>query len=378
MPQNTLIRTHGTSGNSNDHNEIDRTHSPTVINASSDNPPNSCSMLQRAADSGSLGEEPKSTESVISLHRFSSLHNRSIPQGKYLIEIFELIIYKIVIYLGIQQHNSSSMHSSPASGIYYPQQNNQRSQITSLAEEQNRVTEPHDISEFVTYVCQDSNHNTITGSVGNHTFQHGPASHFQIHQQLRSAKLASSPSTHYHSTMLPPMLPPMARPVAIIRSSGDLTLVQTPSPALNSVNSSPNVTSNISDVAKSNSDSDNNRCLNTIETNNRPIISDTSQQNVHSSENELIGGSSPQPHANASTSPNPQNYSDSGRCKVSSAGLSSVSRITAQMYSSSNNREYFNHFHSQASPVRLLSTFLLSIFNNNTIIRIILLSPFCQ
>ncbi|KPU74697.1 uncharacterized protein Dana_GF21690, isoform D [Drosophila ananassae] len=332
MPQNTLIRTQGTSVNANDHNEIDRTHSPTVINASSENGRNSFSMLQRATDSSSLSEEPKSAESESSLHRYSSLHNRSIPQG-------------------VQHHNSSSMHSSPASALYYPQQSNQRSQITTLAEDQNRVTEPHDISEFVTYVCQDSNHNTITGSVGNNTFQHGPASHFQIHQQLRSAKLASSPSTHYHSTMLPPMLPPMARPVAIIRSSGDLTLVQTPSPAINSVNSSPNVTSNISDVAKSNSDSENNRSLDTIETNTRPITSDTIQQNVHSSENELIGGSSPRPHANASTSPNPQNYNDSGRCKASSAGLNSVSRITAQMYSSSNNREYFNHFHSQASPL---------------------------
>ncbi|XP_043069308.1 nuclear factor 1 X-type isoform X2 [Drosophila bipectinata] len=321
-----------TNANASDPNEIDRTHSPTVANASSDNGPNSFSMLQRAADGNSFSEEPKTSQSVISLHRYSSLNNRFIPQAA-------------------QQHNPSSMHSSPASAIYYPQQSNQRPQITTLAEDQNRVNEPHDISEFVTYVCQDSNHNTITGSVGNHTFQHGPASHFQIHQQLRSAKLASSPSTHYHSTMLPPMLPPMARPVAIIRSSGDLTLVQTPSPALNSANSSPNVTSNISNLAKSISDSENNRSLDTIETNNRPINTETVSQNVHSSENELVGATSPPPHGNAPTPPSPHGYSDSGRCKLSSAGLSSVSKITAQMYSSSTNREYFNHFHSQASPL---------------------------
>lgn len=63
--------------------------------------------------------------------------------------------------------------------------------------------------DFVTYVCQE----TATSSQGHHSSE---------------SDMSRTPKSQYsqYSTMLPPPpLPPMARPVAIIRSTGDLTMV---------------------------------------------------------------------------------------------------------------------------------------------------------
>lgn len=267
----------------------------------------------------------------------------------------------MLFFIALPQHSCSLLHSSstsPTNTLYYPQHNNTRPSQTTSVEEQNRVgsdkysTEPQDISDFVTYVCQDTSHTTtITGSVENHSFQHshtlpqghGHSPHFQIHQQLRSAKLTTSPSTHYHSTMLPPMLPPMARPVAIIRSSSDLTLVQSPPTSLPLTAQSTSLNDN-SCIAKHSLLTDN-RLASNLDNRNSPNNTDVVSQH------EMTGTASPQPQSHTPTLASPQSYLDPGRCKLLSAG-SNIGRITTQMYPSSNNREYFNHFHSQ--PTSLL------------------------
>ncbi|XP_050743022.1 nuclear factor 1 C-type isoform X6 [Drosophila biarmipes] len=322
LSQSPLLRTEGTNGDTHDSNKIEQSSSPPITSTPSEN------------------------DSTISLHRYTSLNSRPIHQA-------------------LTQHNCPSLHTtstSPMNSGYYPQHNNARPTQSTSVEEQIRVasdkysTEPQDISDFVTYVCQDSSHTTtITGSVENHQFQHshtlphshvsqGHSPHFQIHQQLRTAKLATSPATHYHSTMLPPMLPPMARPVAIIRSSSDLTLVQSPPPSLSLTNQSSNLNNN-NCIGKNDLEPDNIRLSNTLDNSNSPISSDVVAHH------ELTGTASPQPSHNTPASTNPQSYLDSGRCKLLSAG-SNISRITTQMYAPSNNREYFNHFHSQ--PTSLL------------------------
>ncbi|XP_043947182.1 nuclear factor 1 C-type isoform X5 [Drosophila biarmipes] len=323
LSQSPLLRTEGTNGDTHDSNKIEQSSSPPITSTPSEN-----------------------ADSTISLHRYTSLNSRPIHQA-------------------LTQHNCPSLHTtstSPMNSGYYPQHNNARPTQSTSVEEQIRVasdkysTEPQDISDFVTYVCQDSSHTTtITGSVENHQFQHshtlphshvsqGHSPHFQIHQQLRTAKLATSPATHYHSTMLPPMLPPMARPVAIIRSSSDLTLVQSPPPSLSLTNQSSNLNNN-NCIGKNDLEPDNIRLSNTLDNSNSPISSDVVAHH------ELTGTASPQPSHNTPASTNPQSYLDSGRCKLLSAG-SNISRITTQMYAPSNNREYFNHFHSQ--PTSLL------------------------
>ncbi|KAH8269807.1 hypothetical protein KR018_011284 [Drosophila ironensis] len=332
LSQSPLLRPEGTNEDICDLNKGDTTNSSPIANISSRNGTSSFSMILRATDADSSHDEEKSTaESTLSIHRYTSLNSRPISQAT-------------------PQHSSPSLHPSPVSPIntlYYQQHSNTRPPITSVDVAVDKYsTEPHDISEFVTYVCPDSNHTAITESVANHSFSHshplshGHTPHFQIHQQLRTTKLASSPSSHYHTTMLPPMLPPMARPVAIIRSSGDLTLVQSPSPALNSANSSPILTSNNSSAEKNNLEADHHKNIGSISSNS---VNDTA--------NEIMIATSPIPQANNTASGTPQPYVDTTRCKMLSMGSNSASRITAPMYPASNSREYFNHFHSQPAPL---------------------------
>ncbi|XP_044251295.1 nuclear factor 1 C-type isoform X1 [Drosophila takahashii] len=344
LSQSPLLRTEGTNGDVHAANKIDQSNSPPITSTPSDNNNSSFSLIVRASDSSN--SDPKtSADPTISLHRYTSLNSRTLPQA-------------------LPQHNCSTLNTtstSPISSLYYPQHNNPRPSQTTSDEEQNRIgsdkysTEPQDISDFVTYVCQDSSHTTtITGSVENHQFQHshtlphshvsqGHSPHFQIHQQLRTAKLATSPSTHYHSTMLPPMLPPMARPVAIIRSSSDLTLVQSPPPSLPLTIQSPNLSNN-NCTAKNSLEPDNIRLASTLDNSNSPNSTDVVAHH------EIAGTASPLPPLNTPASASPHSYLDPGRCKLLSG--SNISRITTQMYPPSNNREYFNHFHSQ--PTSLL------------------------
>ncbi|KRK04843.1 nuclear factor 1 X-type isoform X6 [Drosophila yakuba] len=339
LSQSPLQRTEGTNGDAHDSNKNDQ-GSPPPTRTASDNSISSFSLIVRATDS-SIGDPKTSSDSSISLHRYTSLNSRTLPQA-------------------IPQHSCSLLHSnstSPSNTLYYPQHNNTRPSQTSSVEEENRAgsdkysTEPQDISDFVTYVCQDTSHTTtITGSADTHSFQHshtlpqGHSPHFQIHQQLRTAKLTNSPSTHYHSTMLPPMLPPMARPVAIIRSSSDLTLVQSPPPSLTLTAQSTSLNNN-SCIPKTNLQTDNIRLASNLDNSNSPSSTDVIPHH------EMTGTTSPQPQSHTPALASPQSYLDPERCKLLSAG-SNIGRITTQMYPSSSNREYFNHFHSQ--PTSLL------------------------
>ncbi|CAH0562206.1 unnamed protein product [Brassicogethes aeneus] len=103
---------------------------------------------------------------------------------------------------------SSSSQASPSSMFYQHSPEPQH-------HHQNQVKYPengHDtLSDFVTFVCQetDSNQNA----------------------QMQTGLSRSPKSQYFPSTMLPPPpLPPMARPVAIIRSTGDVTMSGTNSP----------------------------------------------------------------------------------------------------------------------------------------------------
>jgi len=187
-----------------------------------------------------------------------------------------------------------------------------------------------------------------------HTHSHQLASHthsphYQIHQQLRSSKLGAVPSTHYHSTMLPPMLPPMARPVAIIRTSGDLAMVQSPPSA--SANQSSNLVSNSLCVPKGSLIDDDSRNVNTMESNQSPINTDA-DSNTNTSANDcttLVTRGSPLPQPESPTSSH--SATDPTRCKMHTIASNSLTRIATQMYPATNSREYFNHFHSQSTSV---------------------------
>ncbi|XP_046986720.1 nuclear factor 1 X-type isoform X3 [Schistocerca americana] len=118
---------------------------------------------------------------------------------------------------GLQQHSSvtsiaSSSLSGSASASFYQQAsgpNHTQHSPTKYPEN------GHDtLSDFVTFVCQEAE-NTQQGSQS----QPGPS------------RSPSKLSQYYPSSMLPPPPPPpMARPVAIIRSTGELTVTSASSP----------------------------------------------------------------------------------------------------------------------------------------------------
>ncbi|XP_008199072.1 nuclear factor 1 B-type isoform X4 [Tribolium castaneum] len=105
---------------------------------------------------------------------------------------------------------SSSSQPNPST-IFY-----QHSPEPHQHQHQNQVKYPengHDtLSDFVTFVCQETDSSNQNAQM--------------------QTNMSRSPKTQYFpSTMLPPPpLPPMARPVAIIRSTGDVTLSGTNSP----------------------------------------------------------------------------------------------------------------------------------------------------
>ncbi|XP_034139472.1 nuclear factor 1 A-type isoform X2 [Drosophila guanche] len=363
LSQSPLLNAEVPNDASTDVSKVDQRNSPPVVSRPStsvENCTSSFSVILRATESNSSNGEPTAnSDSAISLHRYTSLNSRPTQQFR--------------APEGISHPNCSSLLStsiSPVNTLYYPPHGTVRSSTIVDEDQCHRVvadkysTESHDISDFVTYVCQDAGHSTTisTGTI-DHAFQHAHPhthvshshpSHFQIHQQLRNSKLASSPAAHYHSTMLPPMLPPMARPVAIIRTSGDLSMVHSPPSPSGSTNDSPNTHNNSLGVAKIGLAPENSTNTNTMEGNNSPINTDSSSHSVHCTT--LVTSISPQPQPQP-PQPQPQAplstnaYLENGRCKLSPAATSSLSRITTQMYPSSNGREYFNHFHSQSSSL---------------------------
>ncbi|XP_059469814.1 nuclear factor 1 X-type isoform X9 [Neocloeon triangulifer] len=111
---------------------------------------------------------------------------------------------------------SASIGGGSSSSSYYPQ--------TSASEHQSSQHSPtkypengHDtLSDFVTFVCQEAE-NTQQGS------------------QAGTSRSPSKLAQYYPSSMLPPPPPPpMARPVAIIRSTGELSVAASNSPPASS------------------------------------------------------------------------------------------------------------------------------------------------
>ncbi|KAI9589917.1 hypothetical protein GQX74_008085 [Glossina fuscipes] len=229
------------------------------------------------------------------------------------------------------------------------------------------------------------------------------SSHFQLQHAAAAAAVGRSPklsavsaaaaAAHYqqYSTMLPPPpLPPMARPVAIIRSTGDLTMVGSP-PTSTAMSPPPLASSGDSPrhhqshhslhqhhqhhhhhqqhqqhttIDHSSNTSGTLSVMTSKSTNTSAASQDSSNSTVTvcSSNN-----SSDLAVASASTSPppaptqSPQSHIiDVARCKTSptssaASAVSSVSaltRISAQPYSNTNSRDsYFNHFHTQTTPL---------------------------
>lgn len=104
---------------------------------------------------------------------------------------------------------SSSSQASP-NALYY-----QHSPEVQHHQHQNPVKYPengHDtLSDFVTFVCQETDNNQ--------------------NAQMQSSLSRSPKPQYFPSTMLPPPpLPPMARPVPIIRSTGEVSMGSTNSP----------------------------------------------------------------------------------------------------------------------------------------------------
>lgn len=274
----------------------------------------------------------------------------------------------------------------------------------SVSKYSSEAVSGHDMSEFVTYVCQETgNSNAQINEV--HLPPH-PQTHFQLQtvaagagrpSSSRNPKLSSeapsAPATHYqqYSTMLPPPpLPPMARPVAIIRSTGDLVMVESPPSSATSPNSNqsgkeasrhrqsqqdqqnhqhqthchtqplpqhttvehgePNgqiVTPNTSTKTRG---SNGNKSLVSSTTDEVTVPSSNMQANTSAtsgsnnnscSSTDIVVASSPPP------SISPQGHID----VIRSTKSSTIGRIGTQSYSPGASREYFNHFHSQATPI---------------------------
>lgn len=83
--------------------------------------------------------------------------------------------------------------------------------------ESNQNGQADSLSDFVTFVCQDNGSNASSQGSGGGGGQNDV--------EMARSKSAASQYSQYSTMLPPPPLPPMARPVAIIRSTGDLTMV---------------------------------------------------------------------------------------------------------------------------------------------------------
>ncbi|KAH8376037.1 hypothetical protein KR093_010538, partial [Drosophila rubida] len=362
LSQSPLLRSNTNNGSTDVINKINHAVSPPAIsrpNTATENyTTGSFSVILRSADSiNSIPDSATVTtdSATISLHRYTPVN-------------------------AILHHNCSTLLTtsvSPVNTLYYPQHSSPRllvpthttgldqehvhGQTHSQSQQQHGEkfsTEAHDISDFVTYVCEDGGHaasiQTTSGSSDSTAFSHAHthshqvavhSPHYQIHQQLRSSKLTGVQSPHYHSTMLPPMLPPMARPVAIIRTSGDLAMIESP----------PSTSANQSSILGSS-----NGCC--VSTKGILIGEDrnahTMESNPHSPNNTevdpnaadcipLVTRASPPPQPPAI----PLVSTEVTRCKMHPIAPNSSTRMATHIYPSTNSRDYFNHFHSQSTSL---------------------------
>ncbi|XP_053967678.1 uncharacterized protein LOC128869194 isoform X1 [Anastrepha ludens] len=303
------------------------------------------------------------------------------------------------------QHNEHQQHSHGHSSQIAVAAGAAAAAAVSISKYPSEVVNGHDMSDFVTYVCQETGSSNIPINEVHHPAHH--QTHFQLQTVAagavgpsRNAKISSaiaSPvatTSHYqqYSTMLPPPpLPPMARPVAIIRSTGDLTMVESPPSSVTPPNVShstkepscqqqsqrqqdqqghqhqtqshtqqhsqhtsvehgepnnqtvpPNGSTSVNGSKRSgNSVSSTTDAITVTSSNVQTNTSLTSgSNNSSSSSTDIVVASSPPPPLS------PQGHIDVVRSTKPSAG-----RIASQSYSSATSREYFNHFHTQAAPL---------------------------
>lgn len=180
------------------------------------------------------------------------------------------------------------------------------------------------LSDFVTFVCQETDANTQSAE-------------YQVQHVSRSPK---SQYPQYSTMLPPPPLPPMARPVAIIRSTGDLTMVSSPpssiTPPTVSVSSPHHSTE--SEV--------------TASTNGRASsLSGVSSTNGNSSLNSSNTVTTNGTEISSSPPLSPQTHIDVSR--------KSLARISSSPYPTSRDYASFNHFHSQSAQVNIFWIFIL-------------------
>ncbi|XP_061394218.1 LIM domain-containing protein A-like, partial [Musca vetustissima] len=333
-----------------------------------------------------------------------------------------------------QQHHHHHQQQQHHQHHHHQHQLHQASATPKYATE--LVQHGQDMSEFVAYVCQDTGgiHPANAGDPSDlHVHHHQTSSHFQLQHAAAAAAVGRGPkisavsaaaaAAHYqqYSTMLPPPpLPPMARPVAIIRSTGDLTMVSSPPtstaispPPLTSVSSAgdsprhhhshqslqhhphhhhhhhhhaqhgqqqqaqpqqhhqqqPQQHTTIDHTSSSGLSSMSSKLTNTT-ANSTSSAQDTTASNTtitvgttaNNNSSDLVVAST----ATASPPPAPtqsphSHIIDVARCKTSptssasavavSTPTSALTRISAQPYPNTNGREYFNHFHTQTTPL---------------------------
>lgn len=159
--------------------------------------------------------------------------------------------------------------------------------------------------------------------------------------QFQVQHVGRSPKSQYpqYSTMLPPPpLPPMARPVAIIRSTGDLTMVGSPP---SSITPPPGSSATMSSPHHQDQD----QGSSTGPNNNTTGSSTPGNNGGNGTPGVPTSNSLGQTTNELSSSPplSPQAHMDASR--------KSLTRIPSNPYS--NAREYtsFNHFHTQSAPV---------------------------
>ncbi|XP_037925626.1 nuclear factor 1 X-type isoform X2 [Hermetia illucens] len=262
------------------------------------------------------------------------------------------------------QHNASSSlisHSVSPSTVYYQhspssgpsevpgptssdsgqQQQHPQQHHSHNPKYADSVNGSHDtLSDFVTFVCQE----TDNGS---------QSSQFPVQHVGRSPK---SQYAQYSTMLPPPPLPPMARPVAIIRSTGDLTMVGSPPSSITppagasgTITSSPHHHHQHQHSSATDPDS-------VVTNSSTPVHSSSGSSNGGGGSS--AGGGSP----SASASNNNSGNIGTGTGELSSSPPLSpahsmdtsrkpLTRLSSNPYPTGREYAPFNHFHTQPTPI---------------------------